>query len=31
VKKIFDVITAGETDEIEEFIHLLSFVSSLEP
>jgi len=31
VEKTFDVITTGETDEVEEFIHLLNFVNSLEP
>lgn len=31
VEATFNAIVAGETDEVEEFIHLLSFVDSLEP
>jgi|GEM_PF-2714167 len=31
VEAAFDVVVAGKTDEIEEFIYLLNFVRSLEP
>ena len=31
VEASFNTIVAGETNEVEEFMHLLSFVDSLEP
>jgi len=31
VKDVFKAVVSGKTDEVEDFMHLLSFINSLEP